>query len=235
MDRANIVHGNFLRRVAANELPTGVAPKSGLDPYTAVEIYRAQLTSRALDITSRRMQKEGQGFYTIGSSGHEGMAAVARALRPNDIAFLHYRDAAFQLARADQVTGQTMTWDMLLSFACSLDDPISGGVIRFWVPKTCLSRHRLPRLPVTCQRRLGLLIRLAQHVGTHLNTASCPKTASRFAHLVTRRPITQPRRGPLMQRVGHQFNRHLCHFCLFVKITESGFPRKHPMAGSPHR
>ena len=127
MDRANIVHGNFLRRVAANELPTGVAPKSGLDPYTAVEIYRAQLTSRALDITSRRMQKEGQGFYTIGSSGHEGMAAVARALRPNDIAFLHYRDAAFQLARADQVTGQTMTWDMLLSFACSMDDPISGG------------------------------------------------------------------------------------------------------------
>ena len=66
MDRANIVHGNFLRRVAANELPTGAVPKSGLDPYTAVEIYRAQLTSRALDITSRRMQKEGQGFYTIG-------------------------------------------------------------------------------------------------------------------------------------------------------------------------
>ena len=36
MDRAKIVHGNFLRRVAADELPTGVAPKSGLDPYTAV-------------------------------------------------------------------------------------------------------------------------------------------------------------------------------------------------------
>lgn len=65
MDRANIVHGNFLRRVAANELPTGAAPKSGLDPYTAVEIYRAQLTSRALDITSRRMQKEGWGFTPL--------------------------------------------------------------------------------------------------------------------------------------------------------------------------
>jgi 2-oxoisovalerate dehydrogenase E1 component len=28
------------------------------------------------------------------------MAAVAHALRPTDMAFLHYRDAAFQIARA---------------------------------------------------------------------------------------------------------------------------------------
>jgi 2-oxoisovalerate dehydrogenase E1 component len=68
-----------------------------------------------------------QGFYTIGSSGHEGMAAVAAALRPTDMAFLHYRDAAFQIQRAEQVPGQSITWDMLLSFACSAEDPISGG------------------------------------------------------------------------------------------------------------
>ncbi len=73
------------------------------------------------------MQKAGTGFYTIGSSGHEGMAAVAEALRPDDIAFLHYRDAAFQIARAEQVPGQQIAWDMLLSFACSSEDPTSGG------------------------------------------------------------------------------------------------------------
>lgn len=73
------------------------------------------------------MQAAGQGFYTIGSSGHEGMAAVAAALRPEDMAFLHYRDAAFQIQRAQQVPGQTIAWDMLLSFACSAEDPISGG------------------------------------------------------------------------------------------------------------
>ena len=73
------------------------------------------------------MQKAGQGFYTIGSSGHEGMAAVAAALRPTDPAFLHYRDAAFQIARSDQVPGQSPTWDILLSFASSSEDPISGG------------------------------------------------------------------------------------------------------------
>lgn len=127
MDRANIVHNNFLRRVAAGDLPKGAVPNSALDPDLAVEVFRAQVISRALDLTSREMQAKGQGFYTIGSSGHEGMAAVARALRPDDIAFLHYRDAAFQLARADQVSGQNMTWDMLLSFACSVEDPISGG------------------------------------------------------------------------------------------------------------
>ena len=73
------------------------------------------------------MQKAGEGYYTIGSSGHEGMAAVAHALRPTDMAFLHYRDAAFQIARAAQVPGQTIAFDMLLSFAASSEDPISGG------------------------------------------------------------------------------------------------------------
>ncbi len=127
MPRSEIVHENFLRRVAAQDFPAGKAPTPGLSNTEAVALFRAQCTSRALDRTSRAMQKAGQGFYTIGSSGHEGMAAVAHALRPTDMAFLHYRDAAFQIARAAQVPGQTMTWDMLLSFATSSDDPISGG------------------------------------------------------------------------------------------------------------
>ena len=127
MDRAEIVHENFLRRVAARDLPSGQFPAGPLGREQAVALYRAGCLSRALDRTSRAMQKAGQGFYTIGSSGHEGLAAVAAALRPTDMAFLHYRDAAFQIARADQVPGQTIAWDMLLSFAASSEDPISGG------------------------------------------------------------------------------------------------------------
>ncbi|MXQ07378.1 MFS transporter [Alphaproteobacteria bacterium GH1-50] len=127
MDRALIVEENFRRRVAAGDLPSGAAPEGPLSPERAVEIYRAQCLSRALDLESRRMQAAGQGFYTIGSSGHEGLAAIALALRPTDPAFLHYRDAAFQIARGGQVPGQSMAWDMLLSFACSSEDPISGG------------------------------------------------------------------------------------------------------------
>lgn len=127
MDRADIVHENFLRRVAARDYPQGNGPSGPLEPTLAVEIYRSACLTRALDRTSRAMQKAGQGFYTIGSSGHEGMAAVAAALRPTDMAFLHYRDAAFQLQRSTQVPGQTPLWDMLLSFAASSEDPISGG------------------------------------------------------------------------------------------------------------
>ncbi len=127
MDRADIVHDNFLRRVAARDFPAGRAPAGPLSAVDAAQIYRSACLTRALDRTSRAMQKAGQGFYTIGSSGHEGMAAVAAALRPTDMAFLHYRDAAFQLQRATQVPGQTPLWDMLLSFAASSEDPISGG------------------------------------------------------------------------------------------------------------
>ncbi len=124
MDRVSIVHDNFLTRVAAGDLPD-VAPR-GLDSETSRAMFVHQCLTRALDIVSREMQKAGQGFYTIGSSGHEGMAAVAHALRPDDIAFLHYRDGAFQVARASQL-GQDMCRDMLLSYACAADDPTSGG------------------------------------------------------------------------------------------------------------
>ena len=127
MDRAAIVHQNFLRRLAANDLPEGPAPDPTIKPAKLMEIFRSQTLSRQLDRISRVMQSQGKGFYTIGSSGHEGMAAVAEALRPTDMAFLHYRDAAFQIQRAAQVPGQSPVWDMLLSFSAAAADPISGG------------------------------------------------------------------------------------------------------------
>ena len=127
MDRVAVVHESFLARMVDGKLPPGKPPCGDLSQHDAVSIFRSQVLSRQLDRVSREMQKQGQGFYTIGSSGHEGMAAVAHALRPTDIAFLHYRDAAFQIARSAQVVNQTIAWDMLLSFACSADDPISGG------------------------------------------------------------------------------------------------------------
>ncbi|MEM1065319.1 MAG: thiamine pyrophosphate-dependent enzyme [Pseudomonadota bacterium] len=127
MDRAAIVEENYRKRVAARAFPPGADPDVLLTPEMAVAVYRAQCLSRILDLQSRIMQAKGEGFYTIGSSGHEGMAAVALALRLSDPAFLHYRDAAFQIARSSQLPGQNIAWDMLLSFACSSEDPISGG------------------------------------------------------------------------------------------------------------
>jgi 2-oxoisovalerate dehydrogenase E1 component len=127
MDRADIVHTAFRKRVKAGDFPQGSAPDGPLTTDEAIAIYRAQCLSRNLDRTSRKMQAMGQGYYTIGSSGHEGMAAVAAALRPSDMAFLHYRDGAFQTLRSGQVPGTDAARDMLLSFATAKDDPLSGG------------------------------------------------------------------------------------------------------------
>ncbi|MCK0120714.1 thiamine pyrophosphate-dependent enzyme [Loktanella sp. F6476L] len=126
MDRADIVHDAFMTRLASGDFPDGAAPEGPLSNAEALAIFEAQCLSRNLDRRSRKMQAAGEGFYTIGSSGHEGMAAVASALRPDDMAFLHYRDGGFQTRRSAQV-GVDATRDMLLSFATSTDDPISGG------------------------------------------------------------------------------------------------------------
>ena len=99
----------------------------GLDGEALIELFESQLTSRHLDLMARRLQARGEGFYTIGSAGHEGNAAVARALRPDDPAFLHYRDAAFLIERSRAVANQTPIRDLLLSFVASSADPISGG------------------------------------------------------------------------------------------------------------
>lgn len=125
-DRTEAVHHSFRQRVLANDLPHAEPSESLVNHAAALAIFRAQCISRHLDRTARKMQKAGQGFYTIGSSGHEGMAAVAAAVRVTDMAFLHYRDGAFQTMRALQA-GQNPIPDMLLSFASSSDDPISGG------------------------------------------------------------------------------------------------------------
>ncbi|MGC3872199.1 thiamine pyrophosphate-dependent enzyme [Halomonas sp. GXIMD04776] len=99
----------------------------GLTAPALAELFESQVLSRQLDLHARRLQARGEAFYTIGSSGHEGNAAIAAAFRVTDPAFLHYRDAAFLLQRSKQLPGQTPIYDMLLSFAASSADPISGG------------------------------------------------------------------------------------------------------------
>ena len=129
-DRAEIVNANFLKRVQDEDLPSAGSfslSSSGLTSAQAVEIFESQVLSRQLDNISRKLQARGEGFYTIGSSGHEGNAAISAAFRLDDMAFLHYRDAAFFIQRSKKLPGQTPLWDMLLSFTTSSEDPISGG------------------------------------------------------------------------------------------------------------
>jgi 2-oxoisovalerate dehydrogenase E1 component len=131
MDAAEAIHEKFVAKVKGGKLPprlVQVQPEDvGLASEAAVELFYSQCASRQMDRLSRRLQARGEGFYTIGSSGHENNAAVAEAFRLGDMAFLHYRSNAFQIHRSKKLPGQSPLWDMLLSFAASAEDPISGG------------------------------------------------------------------------------------------------------------
>ena len=131
-NRAEVIDQNFVKRVLEGDLPDlSAAPQdlnaSGLNEEQLIQLFESQLLSRHLDLCSRKLQARGESFYTIGSAGHEGNAAIAAAFREDDMAFLHYRDAAFLIQRARQAGGEDPVWDMLLSFTTSSEDPISGG------------------------------------------------------------------------------------------------------------
>lgn len=131
LDRAQVVAENFVERVKALDFPV---PKSsttfleaGCSPQTATLLFRAQVLSRHLDLIARQLRRQNQSFYTIGSSGHEGNAAIAAHLEAADMAFLHYRSGAFMLARAMYLSGQSLCYDHVLALVASKTDPISSG------------------------------------------------------------------------------------------------------------
>lgn len=123
---AELLDTQFVARVSAGDLPR-TTTHSDADPALLRRIFESQLLSRLLDFQSRNLQKQGGSFYTIGSAGHEGNAAIAAALTVGDPALLHYRDAAFYIQRSAQLDGQNALRDLLLSFTASASDPISAG------------------------------------------------------------------------------------------------------------
>ncbi|NUP29664.1 MAG: MFS transporter, partial [Nocardia sp.] len=78
----------FRAEIAAARTPAQAAPERGLPPgFTdrdLLELFEAQVLSRQADLAARRLGASGRGFYSIGSSGHEGNAAVSAATRISD-------------------------------------------------------------------------------------------------------------------------------------------------------
>jgi 2-oxoisovalerate dehydrogenase E1 component len=129
----------------------GSPREAGTDPRL-LEVFDAQLGSRHLDLAARWLRGKGRGYYTIGSSGHEGNAAVAAALRPTDPALLHYRSGAFFLERARQGGVTSALRDVLLGVVAASADPISGGRHKVFgnkalavIPQTSTIASHLPR------------------------------------------------------------------------------------------
>ena len=122
------------------------------DDARVLALFDAQLQSRHLDLAARWLQAQGEGFYTIGSAGHEANAAVGLLTRLDDPALLHYRSGGFYAARAARHGGTTPVRDVLLGLSAAAADPISGGRHKVFghpalhiVPQTSTIASHLPR------------------------------------------------------------------------------------------
>ena len=165
-DRPTIIDEAFVQRVAAHDFPAARSNAAAFSvaSHKLVDLFDSQIMSRHLDFWARR--SKGKTFYSIGSSGHEGTAAMAAATRSADMAFLHYRDGAFLIQRKKQAGGLTPLFDMALSFAASAEDPISGGRHKvlgcantFVPPQTSTIASHLPKA-VGAAHSVGMAQRL---------------------------------------------------------------------------
>ena len=149
---------------------------------------------------ARVLRVQNKVFYTIGSSGHEGNAMVARLTRHTDPAFLHYRSGGFMAERFRKLPGMDPIMDSALSFAASKDDPASGGRHKVWgskplwvLPQTSTIASHLPKAFGT-----AVAIEQARRIGAQ---AADPRRQHR--DLLVRRRVEQPRhRADRVQRGG---------------------------------
>ena len=181
VNRAEICDVNFQEFVKAWDGRSDARPApdeaildgSALDARGFRELFESQLISRHLDLMARVLRVQNKVFYTIGSSGHEGNAMVARATRHTDPAFLHYRSGGFMAERFRKLPGtdgkpRDPIMDSALSFAASAEDPASGGRHKVWgskplwvLPQTSTIASHLPKalgtaVAIEAGKRLGV-------------------------------------------------------------------------------
>lgn len=181
LNRAQVVDENFVAFLrawaednpgAAPTLPVESPVRDGfeLTGREMLALFDSQMVCRHLDLCSRELRARNEGFYTIGSAGHEGNAVLGRLTRHTDPAFLHYRSGALMAQRAKHVRGATPIWDTLLSLTASAEDPISGGRHKVWgsvplwvLPQTSTIASHLPKSVGT-----AIAIERARHLGRPL-------------------------------------------------------------------
>lgn len=166
------VDEHFIDAVTASSAAAGSEPE--LAPASADlarswlrPLYDAQIQSRHLDFAARWLQKQGRGYYTIGSAGHEANAALGLLSEVTDPALLHYRSGGFYTARAAVAGTTDPVRDVLCGLSASTDDPISGGRHKVFghpdlhvIPQTSTIASHGPRAV-----GLGFALGLARDVG----------------------------------------------------------------------
>lgn len=159
-NRAEIVDQNFISFLQNwnNEVPDNSTllknemQACGMSSDDLLKLLHYQMQSRQIDLVAREMRARNEGFYTIGSSGHENNSVVGHLTRKTDPAFLHYRSGGFMMARSAQDESIDPLYDAALSISASADDPISGGRHKVWgskklwvLPQTSTIASHLPK------------------------------------------------------------------------------------------
>lgn len=161
-NRAAAIDQQLVRFLASDEarrftartvdLDAPVVPGSRLTGAQLLELADSQFRCRHLDLIARELRARDAGYYTIGSSGHEGNAVLGMVVRCTDPTFLHYRSGALMMQRSKQRPEIDPLLDTLLSQAASVDDPIAGGRHKVWgsralwvPPQTSTIASHLPK------------------------------------------------------------------------------------------
>ncbi|MEE8118170.1 MAG: thiamine pyrophosphate-dependent enzyme, partial [Gammaproteobacteria bacterium] len=183
INRAEIIDNNFVRfcnewdgePVAKPDDDVAVRTGKSLTVGEFRELFESMLASRHLDFEARAMRLRGEGFYTIGSSGHEVNAVLGRLTRGDDPAFVHYRSGAFMQERARKFDVDAI-YDTVLSLSASADDPISGGRHKVWGSKNMWVPPQTSTVASHLPKALGTAVAIAQAKRSGV-PLPCPKDA----------------------------------------------------------
>lgn len=160
VDRSAVIDKNLLELLdgwegageSGRRLDGPIRDDTDLPGRVALELLESQFVARHLDLEARALKRRDEGYYTIGSCGHEGNVVLGRLLRATDPTFLHYRSGALMAERFRHAPGSTPIFDILLSLVASSEDPASGGrhkvfgSRRLWVPpQTSTIASHLPK------------------------------------------------------------------------------------------
>lgn len=153
-------------------------PGTSLTARVAVELFEDQVLSRTLDVVARELKRDGAGFYTISSAGHEQNAVLGAQLRTTDPCFLHYRSGGFMAARMRKLDGATPLFDTLLSFTAAADDPVSGGRHKVWGSKEAWVPPQTSTIASHLPKAVGTAFSLSRAAKLGIDTGLPPDAIS---------------------------------------------------------
>jgi 2-oxoisovalerate dehydrogenase E1 component len=148
--------------------------QSGLTRGETLELFESQVICRHLDLLARILKNKDLCYYTIGSAGHEGNAVFGKVFRHTDMAFLHYRSAAFMIQRSRHLPNSTPIYDTLLSFVASSEDPIAGGRHKVFGSKPLFVPPQTSTIASHLPKSVGAAFSIARARDLQITTAEIP-------------------------------------------------------------